>query len=50
MVEAGLLRAIDAIRSATLSAASLLDQTGRLGAIEPGYAADIVAVSGDPLR
>ncbi|UUZ46748.1 amidohydrolase family protein [Massilia sp. B-10] len=50
MVEAGLLRLIDAIRSATLSAASLLDQTGRLGAIEPGYAADIVAVSGDPLR
>lgn len=49
MVEAG-MPAIDAIRSATLSASSLLDQTGRLGAIEPGYAADIVAVSGDPLR
>jgi imidazolonepropionase-like amidohydrolase len=49
MVEAG-MPPIDAIRAATLSAASLLDQTGRLGAIEPGYAADIVAVSGDPLR
>jgi imidazolonepropionase-like amidohydrolase len=49
MVEAG-MPPIEAIRSATLNAASLLDQTGRLGAIEPGFAADIVAVSGDPLR
>ncbi|HEY0061193.1 MAG TPA: amidohydrolase family protein [Telluria sp.] len=49
MVEAG-MPALEAIRSATLSAASLLDQSGRLGSIEPGYAADIVAVSGDPLR
>jgi imidazolonepropionase-like amidohydrolase len=48
MVEAG-MPPLAAIRSATLSAADLLDQTGRLGAIEPGYAADIVAVSGDPL-
>jgi len=48
MVEAG-MPPLAAIRSATLTAAELLDQTGRLGAIEPGYAADIVAVSGDPL-
>jgi len=41
---------LEAIRSATLGAATLLDQSGRLGSIEPGYAADIVAVSGDPLR
>jgi imidazolonepropionase-like amidohydrolase len=49
MVEAG-MPALEAIRSATLGAASLLDQSGRLGSIEPGFAADIVAVSGDPLR
>jgi imidazolonepropionase-like amidohydrolase len=49
MVEAG-MPALEAIRSATLSAAALLDQSGRLGSIEPGFAADIVAVSGDPLR
>ncbi|SHH57156.1 amidohydrolase family protein [Massilia sp. CF038] len=49
MVEAG-MPPLEAIRAATLNAASLLDQSGRLGSIEPGYAADIVAVSGDPLR
>jgi imidazolonepropionase-like amidohydrolase len=48
MVEAG-MPALDAIRSATLSAATLLDQSNHLGSIEPGYAADIVAVQGDPL-
>ena len=49
MVEAG-MPPLDAIRSATLGAAALLDQSARLGAIEPGFAADIVAVSGDPLQ
>ena len=49
MVEAG-MPALEAIRSATLAAAALLDQQARLGSVEPGYAADIVAVSGDPLR
>jgi imidazolonepropionase-like amidohydrolase len=49
MVEAG-MPALEAIRSATLNAASLLDQSTRLGSVEPGFAADIVAVSGDPLR
>ena len=49
MVEAG-MPPLAAIRTATLAAADLLDQSGRLGSIEPGYAADIVAVSGDPLR
>jgi imidazolonepropionase-like amidohydrolase len=48
MVEGG-MPPLEAIRSATLRAAELLDQAGRLGSIEPGYAADIVAVSGDPL-
>jgi imidazolonepropionase-like amidohydrolase len=49
MVEAG-MPALEAIRSATLNAASLLGQSNRLGAVEPGFAADIVAVSGDPLQ
>jgi len=49
MVEAG-MPALEAIRSATLGAASLLDQSANLGSVEPGLAADIVAVSGDPLR
>jgi imidazolonepropionase-like amidohydrolase len=49
MVEAGMSPA-EAIRAATVHAAALLDQGKRLGAIEPGYAADIIAVEGDPLR
>jgi len=49
MVEAG-MRPIDAIRAATVSAALLLDQPARLGMVAPGFAADIVAVDGDPLR
>lgn len=49
MVEAG-MPPLEAIRSATLGAASLLDQSKTLGSVEPGFAADIVAVSGDPLR
>ena len=49
MVEAG-MPALEAIRSATLNAATLLGQEKRLGSLEPGYAADIVAVQGDPLK
>ncbi len=49
MVEAG-MPPIEAIRAATINAADLLGQKGRLGSVEPGYAADLVAVSGDPLR
>jgi imidazolonepropionase-like amidohydrolase len=49
MVEAG-FSPIDAVRAATTSAAELLNQSARLGSVEPGYAADIVAVAGDPLK
>jgi imidazolonepropionase-like amidohydrolase len=49
MVEAG-MTPIEAIRAATVHAAALLDQGQRLGRVEPGFAADIVAVDGDPLR
>ncbi|MGI8990478.1 MAG: amidohydrolase family protein [Bryobacteraceae bacterium] len=41
---------MQAIQSATTVAASLLDRRENLGAIEPGKFADIVAVSGDPLK
>lgn len=40
---------MQAIQSATLSGATLLDQQERFGSIDAGKFADIVAVSGDPL-
>jgi imidazolonepropionase-like amidohydrolase len=40
---------MQAIRSATLVAAELLQAQDDLGAIEPGKYADIVAVEGEPL-
>ncbi len=40
---------MQAIQSATVVAAELLDAKDHLGAIEPGKFADIVAVDGDPL-
>ena len=39
-----------ALRSATVDAAALLDQSAHLGTIEVGKFADIVAVAGDPAR
>jgi imidazolonepropionase-like amidohydrolase len=41
---------IEAIRSATVVPAELLGQTGRIGTIEKGAFADIIAVPGDPLQ
>lgn len=40
---------MDAIKSATSSAASLLEMKGEIGVIAPGAYADIMAVQGDPL-
>ncbi len=40
---------MQAIRSATVSAAHLLGWSDRIGTVEPGKFADIIAVSGDPL-
>jgi imidazolonepropionase-like amidohydrolase len=42
------MKPIDAIRSATIWGATLLDQQDRFGSVEPGKFADLVAVSGDP--
>jgi len=39
-----------ALRSATVTAAELLGWSERLGTLEPGKLADIVAVQGDPLE
>jgi imidazolonepropionase-like amidohydrolase len=41
---------MDAIRSATSRAAEMLDSQGLLGVIAPGAYADMIAVSGDPLK
>jgi len=41
---------MDAIKTATVKAAELLDMKGQLGVIAPGALADVVAVDGDPLK
>ena len=41
---------MQAIQSATIVAADLLERPNDMGAIEPGKYADIIAVAGDPLR
>src|SRR5262249_26377904 len=46
---AGAMPPMEAIQSATLTAARLLKIDDRLGTIEPKKIADIVAVEGDPL-
>lgn len=48
MIDAG-MKPMDAIKAATINAADLLGQKERLGSIEAGKLADIVAVDGDPL-
>lgn len=49
MIEAG-MTPMDAIKSATINAADLLGEEDKLGSIEVGKLADIVAVDGDPLK
>jgi imidazolonepropionase-like amidohydrolase len=44
------MTSMQAIQSATITAADLLERSHDFGAIEPGKFADIVAVAGDPLR
>ena len=48
MVRAGMTPA-QAIRAATVSAADLLGRSAELGTLEPGHAADLIAVTGSPL-
>jgi imidazolonepropionase-like amidohydrolase len=49
MTELG-MQPMDAIQSATSRAAVMLDMEGKIGVVAPGAFADIIAVSGDPLR
>jgi imidazolonepropionase-like amidohydrolase len=41
---------MDTIKSATSRAAEMLDMEGQIGVVAPGAYADVVAVTGDPLR
>jgi len=43
------MAAIEAIRAATVNAADLMGWQDRVGSIEPGKFADLIAVNGDPL-
>ncbi len=49
MVRLG-LTPLQAIQAATVNAADLLGWSGKVGSLEPGAWADIVAVDGDPLK
>jgi len=48
LVEAGIAPA-EIVRIATLNGAELLGVSDRLGRLQPGYLADVVAVEGSPL-
>ena len=49
LIDTGMTPA-DAIRSATTVAADVLGQSARIGSLEPGKDADIIAVAGSPLE
>jgi imidazolonepropionase-like amidohydrolase len=49
MVKLG-LTPLQAIQAATINAADLLGWSDRVGALEPGHYADLIAVEGDPLQ
>ena len=41
---------LEAIRAATLNAAELMGWQDKVGSLEPGHFADVIAVDGDPLK
>ncbi len=47
---AGGMTNLQALQAATINAATMLGKDRQFGAIEPGHYADIVAVTGDPLK
>ncbi len=49
MTEVG-MPPMEAIQSATVSAADLIGVSDKIGSIEKGKLADIIAVDGDPLK
>jgi imidazolonepropionase-like amidohydrolase len=48
MVKRG-LTTLETIQAATVNAAELLSWPDKVGALEPGHYADLIAVDGDPL-
>lgn len=48
MVQLG-LTPVQSLQAGTVNAADLMGWSDKVGAIEPGHFADIVAVNGDPL-
>jgi imidazolonepropionase-like amidohydrolase len=50
LVEVVGMKPAEAIASATTGAAKLIDLDGQVGRIAPGYSADLIAVTGDPLQ
>ena len=40
---------MEAVQSATISAADLIGRKDKVGQLAPGYFADLIAVKGDPL-
>jgi imidazolonepropionase-like amidohydrolase len=48
MVEWG-MKSLDAMQAATVNAADLLGWSNKIGVLENGHLADLIAVSGDPL-
>jgi imidazolonepropionase-like amidohydrolase len=49
MVKLG-LTPLEAIQAATINAADLLGWTGKVGTLDPGAWADLIAVDGDPMK
>ena len=49
MVKRG-LTPLEAIQATTINAAELMSWQDRVGALEPGHYADLIAVDGDPLK
>ncbi|UYN95051.1 MAG: amidohydrolase family protein [Enhydrobacter sp.] len=50
LFRAEVLKPLEIIRQATTVGAKILRQEGRLGVIEPGAHADLIAIDGNPLR
>jgi imidazolonepropionase-like amidohydrolase len=49
MVEAG-MPAIEALQSATITNADLLEMSDKIGSVEKGYLADVIATDDDPTK
>jgi imidazolonepropionase-like amidohydrolase len=49
LVELG-MTPMQAIQSATVGAADLIGQPGKIGSLKPGAFADLIATTGDPLK